>query len=505
VDCIPSDSSTHSIGTVRSDPTDGTLWVGSGDGAGFGGVDTQASAPTTSAATPARSSTSIAHGLALPGHAFCPSDTDLTHVCAKVHAAGFRNPFRFTLAGAPAGGGRRRLETAGKRSTCSGDRRQELRLAVLRGQHPHARVRRRRALLWGRRGVLQGGDRQRRRRTQTTPIRTTSEGAAVVGGPTYTGGGYPAQYQGSIFFGDYVLGIINLLVPDGQGGYTVSAFASAWAGVDLEAAPGNGDLVYADLFGGEIRRIKFAATTGEVDYAAGRPTSSSSSENGSLGPEKAVDGDSTTRWSSATRMASGGRSIWARRRRSIRSELNWETAYASQYRIATSTDGTSFTTVANETIAEAGLHATSFAPRSARYVRVTGIARATVWGISFWDARVLGPASGPPPADLARGASRPRPRRRKRTGRWARRRRWDGDSTTRWSSAYSDGQWWQVDLGSAKTIDSVELNWETAYASQYRIATSTDGTSFTTVANETIAERACMPRASRRGRRATCG
>ena len=125
------------------------------------------------------------------------------------------------------------------------------------------------------------------------------DGAAIVGGPTYTGGGYPAQYQGSIFFGDYVLGTVNRLVPDGQGGWTVSAFASAWAGVDLEAAPGNGDLVYADLFGGEIRRITFPGAAGEVDYAAGRPTSASSSENGSLGPEKAVDGDSTTRWSSS--------------------------------------------------------------------------------------------------------------------------------------------------------------------------------------------------------------
>jgi F5/8 type C domain len=49
----------------------------------------------------------------------------------------------------------------------------------------------------------------------------------------------------------------------------------------------------------------------------------------------------------------------------------------------------------------------------------------------------------------------------------------DGDSSTRWSSAYSVPQWWRVDLGSIRTINRVELNWEVAYASSYRIETRT--------------------------------
>ena len=51
----------------------------------------------------------------------------------------------------------------------------------------------------------------------------------------------------------------------------------------------------------------------------------------------------------------------------------------------------------------------------------------------------------------------------------------DGASATRWSSAYVDSQWWQVDLGSIRSVDSVALNWEAAYASQYQILTSLDG------------------------------
>jgi hypothetical protein len=62
----------------------------------------------------------------------------------------------------------------------------------------------------------------------------------------------------------------------------------------------------------------------------------------------------------------------------------------------------------------------------------------------------------------------------------------DGASSTRWSSDYVDNQWWQVDLGSVREINRVELNWETAYASQYRIRTGTSsGSAWSTAATVT--------------------
>lgn len=39
LDCIPSDGASHSIGTIRVDPNDGSLWVGVGDSASFNRVD----------------------------------------------------------------------------------------------------------------------------------------------------------------------------------------------------------------------------------------------------------------------------------------------------------------------------------------------------------------------------------------------------------------------------------------------------------------------------------
>ncbi|WP_405915243.1 discoidin domain-containing protein [Streptomyces sp. NBC_00728] len=57
----------------------------------------------------------------------------------------------------------------------------------------------------------------------------------------------------------------------------------------------------------------------------------------------------------------------------------------------------------------------------------------------------------------------------------------DGDTATRWSSAATDTQWLQVDLGASATITKVVLNWEAAYGSDYRIQTSPDGSTWTDV------------------------
>jgi beta-glucanase (GH16 family) len=56
----------------------------------------------------------------------------------------------------------------------------------------------------------------------------------------------------------------------------------------------------------------------------------------------------------------------------------------------------------------------------------------------------------------------------------------DNNPGTRWSSAFSDPQWIQVDLGSSRPISRVRLNWEAAYATAYSIQTSATGTSWTT-------------------------
>ncbi|ROO63195.1 F5/8 type C domain-containing protein [Micromonospora sp. Llam0] len=57
----------------------------------------------------------------------------------------------------------------------------------------------------------------------------------------------------------------------------------------------------------------------------------------------------------------------------------------------------------------------------------------------------------------------------------------DGDASTRWGSAWKDPQWIRVDLGENWVVSEVRLAWESAYATEYRVEVSRDGTNWTTV------------------------
>ncbi|MCD1259323.1 discoidin domain-containing protein [Paenibacillus athensensis] len=62
----------------------------------------------------------------------------------------------------------------------------------------------------------------------------------------------------------------------------------------------------------------------------------------------------------------------------------------------------------------------------------------------------------------------------------------DGNPSTRWSSAYNDPQWVSVDLGAVKSVNSVSLSWETAYAKAFQIQVSSDNANWQTVYTTTV-------------------
>ena len=61
----------------------------------------------------------------------------------------------------------------------------------------------------------------------------------------------------------------------------------------------------------------------------------------------------------------------------------------------------------------------------------------------------------------------------------------DGDEGTRWSSNFADDAWIAVDLGKTYAVSKVVLNWEAAYGESYKIQTSMDGKTWTTVKSVT--------------------
>jgi hypothetical protein len=133
------------------------------------------------------------------------------------------------------------------------------------------------------------------------------------------------------------------------------------------------------------------------DLALNRPASASSTENSMTPAGAANDGNSSTRWSSSFTDNQWWQVDLGAVKTIDRVEVNWEAAYASAYRLQTSTDGAVFTTAASVTRGGPGLAVTSFPARSARYVRLVADTRATQWGVSFWDLRVFGPSTETPP------------------------------------------------------------------------------------------------------------
>ncbi len=106
-------------------------------------------------------------------------------------------------------------------------------------------------------------------------------------------------------------------------------------------------------------------------------------------PEKAIDGNPETRWGSEFSdpqwlMVDLGKEITIGK-----VILHWETAYAKEYDIQVSDDGEKWETVFSEDNGNGGKNEITFKPVSARYVRMYGKKRATQWGYSLLEFRVI--------------------------------------------------------------------------------------------------------------------
>ena len=255
IDCIPSSSDSHSIGTVRADP-DGTLWVGSGDGAQYNFMDPAALRTFDEQSLSGKILHVDRDGNGLLGHHFCPTVDDLGLVCTKLYAKGFRNPFRFQL----------RPGSTPVVGDVGWDTSEELDF-----------VEPGRSYGWP---CYEGPNHTAHYEelpqckeqyasdppSQTPPAyhyeRPFGVGGAIVAGPQYTGTRYDPAWRNAWFFGDYAQGWIKAYdLVDGKPENARTFAGAGFTGVDLETTP-EGDLVYVN-FGdgsansGSVRRIVF--------------------------------------------------------------------------------------------------------------------------------------------------------------------------------------------------------------------------------------------------------
>ncbi|WP_329458450.1 discoidin domain-containing protein [Streptomyces sp. NBC_01497] len=218
----------------------------------------------------------------------------------------------------------------------------------------------------------------------------------------------------------------------------------------------------------------------------GRPATASSTENAVFPASSAVDGDPGTRWSSAA----GADPQWLQVDLGSTQPLSqvtlvWEGAYAKAFQIQTSTDDSHWSTVYSTTTGTGGTQ-TLPVSGSGRYVRMYGTQRATAYGYSLWEFQVYGTSgdgggSGQPCGIATAALGKPATASSVQDASFTPGAAFDGNAGTRWSSAASDPQWLQVDLGAATTVCGAQLTWEAAYASAYRIQVSANGSDWSDV------------------------
>ena len=119
-----------------------------------------------------------------------------------------------------------------------------------------------------------------------------------------------------------------------------------------------------------------------------RPVSASSWEGGNA-PGAALDGRTTTRWSSQfsdpqwIQVDLGGTATISQ------VVLNWEAAFGRAYRIEVSPNASTWTTIYSTTTGAGGIERL-WVGGTGRYVRLTGTARATGYGYSLWEFQIFG-------------------------------------------------------------------------------------------------------------------
>jgi hypothetical protein len=227
-------------------------------------------------------------------------------------------------------------------------------------------------------------------------------------------------------------------------------------------------------------------TCGTTNAALNKTTTASSTENAGTPAADATDGNAGTRWSSAFSDPQWLEVDLGSSQSICQVGLNWETAYATAFQIQTSTDNVNWTTIYSTTTGT-GSNQTIPVTGTGRYIRMNGTARATQYGYSLWEFQVFttGSTGGGTCSTANAALNQPTTASSTENASFPAADATDGNAGTRWSSAFSDPQWLEVDLGSAKTICQVSLNWETAYATAFQIQTSTDNVNWTTIYSTT--------------------
>lgn len=231
-------------------------------------------------------------------------------------------------------------------------------------------------------------------------------------------------------------------------------------------------------------------STASVLVSNGRPTFASTQLQPSA---NAVDGSGTTRWESAHGVSPSWITVDLGSPTAVSSVvIDWEAANAGSYAIQASNDNATWTTIKSITGGAFGARTdTNAITGTFRYVRIycTVPSTGNQWGYSIFELKVYGSGSGTSSSSSsssvgvgvlnivsANASTQMQPAANAI----------DKNAGTRWESAVAtDPSWLSLDLGVAKNLSSIAIDWEAANAANYTVQGSNDNTNWSTLATKT--------------------
>jgi len=246
--------------------------------------------------------------------------------------------------------------------------------------------------------------------------------------------------------------------------------------------------VSAVTIAGTVAVAGLSGTAAAADplISQGKPATASSTENAGTPASAAVDGNTGTRWSSAFSDPQWIQVDLGATANVTQVVLNWEAAFARSFQIQTAPAATGpFTTIFSTSTGTGGIQ-TIPVTGSGRFVRMNGTVRATQFGYSLWEFQVFGTFAATTCGTTNAALNHPASASSTENAGTPASAAFDGSTTTRWSSAFSDPQWLQVDLGGTATVCQVRLTWEAAFATAFQLQTAPAATGpFSTIFSTT--------------------
>jgi len=242
VDGIPSDAGNHNAGCVRFGP-DGKLYVSTGDGG---------SVPTNSQ----NLSNLAGKILRINNDGSIPGDNPFAGQGGRrgeIYCYGLRNPFRFCFR--PSSGALY-IADVGQNTW------EEVNVGQAGGNYG-----------WP---EHEGPSNAAGFISPVHAYNHNGSGASITGGCFIEGTNYPAEYQGSYLFGDYVDGTLGRLTFGGDERLIASfPFGPADGPVDFAMGP-DGDVYYVSINSGSVRRLRHSATPNQPPIARSGATTATS-------------------------------------------------------------------------------------------------------------------------------------------------------------------------------------------------------------------------------------